>query len=105
MDMKELLDFIAKEDEFLRNHYGYPDNEKRILARTVKLGEEFGELCNEILAHNSFQRKEKLDKHDKENIQHEFADVLITTLLLAKTMNIDIEKALETKIEKIKKRY
>ncbi|RLJ07972.1 MAG: hypothetical protein DRP16_02405 [Candidatus Aenigmatarchaeota archaeon] len=30
---------------------------------------------------------------------------MITTLLLAKAMNVDIEKALEKKTEKINKRY
>ncbi len=51
------------------------------------------------------QRKQKLKNLDKENLHGEFADVIITTLLLAKAMNIDIEKALEKKIEKINKRY
>jgi len=64
-----------------------------------------GELCDEILAHNSMQRKQKLDNHNKDNLSEEFADVIITTLLLAKAMNVDIEKALERKIEKVNKRY
>ncbi|MCK4634981.1 MAG: pyrophosphatase [Candidatus Aenigmarchaeota archaeon] len=106
MKLKDLLKFIEIEDKRLRKYYGsYPDEEKRILARTVKLTEELGELCNDVLAHNSLQRKQKLDELDKENIQEEFADVLITTLLLANVMSVDIEKALERKIEKINKRY
>jgi NTP pyrophosphatase (non-canonical NTP hydrolase) len=106
MELKDLLKFIEVEDERLKNYYGgYPDQEKRILARTVKLTEELGELCNEVLAHNSLQRKQKLDNHNKENLPEEFADVIITTLLLAKAMNVDIEKALEKKIEKVNKRY
>ena len=51
------------------------------------------------------QRKQKLDNHNKDNLSGEFADVIITTLLLAKAMNVDIEKALERKIEKVSKRY
>ena len=106
MDLKELLKFIKIEDERLKKYYGgYSDQEKRILARTVKLTEELGELCDEILAHNSIQRKQKLDNHNKDNLSEEFADVIITTLLLAKAMNVDIEKALERKIEKVSKRY
>jgi NTP pyrophosphatase (non-canonical NTP hydrolase) len=105
MDIQELLDFIDKEDKRIRNHYGnYPDEEKRILARTVKLMEEVGELSNDVLSFNSMQRKEKLARHDRENIREEFADVLITTLLLAKSMNIDVKKALENKIQKMQKR-
>ncbi|MCD6583729.1 MAG: hypothetical protein J7K71_03485 [Candidatus Omnitrophica bacterium] len=106
MELKELLKFIEIEDERLKKYYGgYSDQEKRILARTVKLTEELGELCDEILAHNSMQRKQKLDNHNKDNLSEEFADVIMTTLLLAKAMNIDIEKALERKIEKVNKRY
>lgn len=105
MDFKELLKFIDIEDKRLKKYYGnYPDQEKRILARTVKLTEELGELCNEILAYNSMQRKQKLDNRDEGRLSEEFADVVITTLLLARAMNIGIEKALENKIEKIRKR-
>jgi len=106
MELKDLLKFIEIEDERLKKYYGgYDDQEKRILARAVKLTEELGELCDEVLAHNSLQRKQKLDNHDKENLPEEFADVIITTLLLAKAMNVDIEKALEKKVEKVNKRY
>ena len=106
MDLKELLKFIATEDGRLKKYYGsYPDQEKRILARTVKVSEELGELCNEILAFNALQRKDKLENYDGENLSEEFADVLITVLLLAKATGVDIEKALEKKIEKINLRY
>ena len=106
MKLKELLKFIEIENERLKKYYGgYSDQEKRILARTVKLTEELGELCDEILAHNSMQRKQKLDNYNKDNLPEEFADIIITTLLLAKAMNVDIEKALKRKIEKVNKRY
>ncbi len=104
--MKDLLKFIEIEDKRLKEHYYINvDTDKLILARTVKLTEELGELCEEVLLHNSFQRKEKLDIHQKENLPEEFADVIITTLLLAKAMEVDIEKALGKKIEKINNRY
>ena len=104
--MKDLLKFVEIEDKRLKEYYyNNVDTDKLILARTVKLTEELGELCEEVLLHNSFQRKEKLDLHKKENLPEEFADVIITTLLLAKAMEVDIEKALEKKIEKINKRY
>lgn len=106
MQLKDLIKFIKKEDKRLREHYGnYKDEEKRILARTVKLTEELGELCDEVLSYNSMQRKDKLDNHDANNLSDEFADVLITTLLLAEVMEVDIEKALKQKIKKIDKRY
>ncbi len=106
MEFRELLEFISLEDGRLRKASGDSvDEEKRIFARTVKITEELGELCNEVLAFNSRQRKEKLEQWDKENLPKEFADVIITTLLLAKTMGVDIERALETKIRIINERY
>lgn len=106
MQLKDLRKFIKKEDKRLRKYYGgYKDEEKRILARTVKLTEELGELCDEVLSYNSMQRKDKLDNHDKNSLAEEFADVVITTLLLAEVMKVDIEKALERKMEKIDRRY
>ncbi len=105
MELEHLLNFISIEDQRLNQHYGVIDQDKRCLARTVKLAEEFGELCNEVLAHSSLQRADKLANFDINNLSEEFADVIITTLLLAKTMDIDIEEAIEKKMEKINKRY
>ena len=105
MELKDLLNFIRVEDERLQKRFLYDDKEKRILARTVKISEEVGELCNEVLAFNFLQRKEKLNNHTKENLSEEFADVLFTTLLLARSMDIDIEKAMKMKMDKINKRY
>ena len=105
MEFKNLLKFIEDEDKRLSKYYGYSDKEKRILARTVKLTEELGELCDEVLSYNSLQRQDKLNNREEENLSKEFADVVITTFLLAKAMDIDIEKALGEKIEEIKKRY
>jgi len=107
MDLKDLLEFIDLEDQRLIERFGEnsPTQQERILTRTVKLTEELGELCNEVLASNNDQRKEKLDNHNRDNLSEEFADIIITTLLLAKAMNVDIKEALITKIKKINKRY
>ncbi len=105
MEFTELNAFIDFEDQYLHNLYGgYPDEEKRVLARTVKLTEEIGELCNEVLMYNALQRKQKLESHDKDNLPAEFADVLLATLLLAKAMHVDIEQALTQKIATIRAR-
>jgi len=102
----ELKKFIKKEDKRLKKYYPNVENgEKRILARTVKLSEELGELCNEVLHYNSMQRKEKSIKHDPSNLSQEFADVIIVTLLLAEAMKVDVEKGLKEKIKKINIRY
>ncbi len=106
MDLRELVAFIEIEDKRLRERYGnYPDQEKRILARTVKLSEEVGELCDAILAFNDMQRLAKLKDSNRKDLSEEFADVLITTLLIAKAMNVDVVVALKNKIVKLNKRH
>ncbi|MCK5042910.1 MAG: hypothetical protein KAJ20_00855 [Candidatus Aenigmarchaeota archaeon] len=106
MEMKELLDFVEVESGRLTKYYGSDsDDDKKILLRTVKLNEEMGELCEAVLSYFNSQRKEKLVGFDKSDLDDEFADVIITTLLLAKVMDVDVGKALEKKVDKINGRY
>lgn len=106
MEMKELLDFVdrtlseAGKWTFSRDQ----DITKRILAQTIKLSEEVGELSSEILWHTGFVRQEKMARYSPETLKDEFADVIIVAIRLAKLMDIDIESALVQKMEKIKKR-
>lgn len=81
------------------------EEEQAILVQTVKLNEEVGELCNDILSILQLQRASKLERFNKENIYQEFADVLITLLQLAHYSNVDMERAVKEKLVKIKKRY
>lgn len=104
MTLEELIKFIDKEDERINNHYDNSPEREMILARTVKLMEESGELANEILRTLSMQRNSKLKDQGSQELAEEFADVLITTLLLAKSSGIDIRKSLKEKIKKINKR-
>jgi NTP pyrophosphatase (non-canonical NTP hydrolase) len=99
----ELQAFIDKEDARLNNHYGI-DAERMKLARMVKLTEEVGELAEQVLAHKALQRSDKLEKREATDLPDEFADVILTTMLLAKTMDVDMHDALAKKIEKISKR-
>ena len=105
MTLKKLLRFVDLQDKKLIRQYSQRlSTKERLLARTVKLAEEFGELSNEILASVGDQREEKLAKYYKGGLEGEFADVIITTLLVAKTAKIDIQKALEKRIQEITKR-
>ncbi|HYK08099.1 MAG TPA: MazG-like family protein [Candidatus Eisenbacteria bacterium] len=79
--------------------------EQEILSRTVKLNEEVGELCNDILSILKLQRKAKLENFDKRNVYQEFADVIMTTIQLANAANVDIERAIEDKIKKVEEKY
>ncbi len=80
-------------------------DEQAILVQTVKLNEEVGELCNDILSILQLQRASKLERFEKDNIYQEFADVLISLLQLAHYANVDVERAVKDKLLKIKTRY
>ena len=82
----------------------YSQKEKEILTKTVKLNEEVGELCNDILAILKLQRRAKLEKFDRRNMYEEFADVIITAMQLAITAGVDVERAVGDKIKKIEER-
>lgn len=79
--------------------------EQEILSRTVKLNEEVGELCNDILAILQLQRKAKLEKFDKSHVYQEFADVILTTIQLANAAGVDIERAIDDKLKKVEEKY
>lgn len=83
--------------------YKIKDRKKLKYPMTVKIMEEVGELSQKILASDGFQRKEKLAKM-KDGTAHELVDVLITVLILAENMGIDINKYLDKAIDKREKR-
>jgi len=106
MTLETLLAFIDAESLRLKERYGDRLNEDNImLAKTLKLAEEVGELSSEVLALGSLQRQDKLSPGTRERLAHEVADVIITTLLVAEEAKIDVVRALEEKIKKIEKRY
>lgn len=106
MRMEEFKAFIDEQDMLLRatKHAGLSHREL-VLTRTTKIMEEFGELCDEVLGSLGDQRAGKMEGKSGEDLADEFADVAITTFLLAKTMNIDIMEALARKTEKIKAKH
>ena len=106
MDIKQLQEKVRLLNEKTRPHYKlYSQAEKEILTKTVKLNEEVGELCNDILSVLQLQRKSKLDKFDKKNFYQEFADVIITVLQLAEVAGVDVQRAINDKLIKIEERY
>lgn len=106
MDLKTLQQKINDLNSQSKPHYKlYSQEEKEILTKTIKLNEEVGELCNDILSVLKLQRKSKLEKFDKRNFYEEFADVIITLMQLAGVARVDIERAVKDKLVKIEKRY
>ncbi len=106
MNLKDIQEKIKEQNVRTRPHYKlYTQQEKEILTKTVKLNEEVGELCNDVLSVLKLQRKAKLAHFDKRNIYQEFADVIITTIQLASVAGVDIERAVNDKIKVIEQRY
>jgi NTP pyrophosphatase (non-canonical NTP hydrolase) len=106
MISKDLTEFISAESQRLNsNYYADYDGEKRVFSATVKMVEEVGELCDAVLKSHKVQRAEKMEGFDKSKLEHEIADVIITTLLIAELMDVDVNEALRTKIKKIESRY
>jgi NTP pyrophosphatase (non-canonical NTP hydrolase) len=106
MNLKSLQEKIKVLNEKTSPHYKlYSQAEKEILTKTVKLNEEVGELCNDILSILKLQRRAKLQNFDKRNMYEEFADVIITAMQLAIAAGVDVERAVGDKLKKIEERY
>jgi NTP pyrophosphatase (non-canonical NTP hydrolase) len=99
----ELHEFISKQHVSLLKRF---DGDKNNLTFPfmVKISEEVGELSEEILRTNGFQRTEKLAQIDPSAVEKELADVILATLILAKHLNVDIDGALSKKINYISER-
>ncbi len=106
MISEKMLGFINEEKKVLSTKYGKGYSKREIkMARTIKLNEEVGELCSEVLASLGQQRQRKnLTKHNRASLEEEFADTIIVTLLLARDFNVDINKSIKNKINKLKKK-
>jgi NTP pyrophosphatase (non-canonical NTP hydrolase) len=76
-----------------------------VLAQAAKLSEEVGELQAEVLGHAGYQRKTKQKVFDAQSIAGELADVIICAAILAGSHDVDLGKALATKIDKIERRH
>lgn len=106
MNLQNLEERIKTLSTKIKPGYRFTTPQERdILVQTVKLNEEVGELCNDILGILKLQRRAKQKIFDKRNIYEEFADVLISTIVLAQTAGVDLERALKDKLEKIETKY
>ena len=98
MEMRELLEFTERVASELSKRTPNSTSTERVFARMVKLTEEVGELADEVLAlHKVISGAEGLGD--------EIADVLITTLILAASLEVNVPEALARKITKIEARF
>jgi len=102
---KDLLEIISKVSVKLRERFNFETKKEEILFKATKLWEEVGEFNSEILKSLKIVRKEKLENYDKTELEMELADVILSALTLADSLDIDVNKALNKKIEKIKNRW
>ena len=102
--MEDILAFIAQVDERLIQQSTH-DAKTHSLLWSIKLSEEVGEFNEQLLGHWWYGRKEKIEKYSQENMEHEMADIIFSALMLAKSLNIDVNKALTNKMKKIKERF
>jgi len=104
MELKDIHEFMESEIKRLDELYKDKDKKELVMAHGFKVVEELGELFEQLLTYKGYQRKDKLDKLDEEEIKKEFVDVIFTVLLLAKRFDINIEEAIEIKMNEIKKK-
>jgi len=76
-----------------------------MLKKVLKIGEEYGELCDAMLSEIGSQRKSKLNSYDSQDFKEELADVIVTALTLARYMDLDLKELIMSKLNKIEKRF
>lgn len=96
--LQELIDQYRMIAEVINSQWPIESHDKKVLARTLKMMEELGELSDEILTSMQLQRKAKVSKFDQNNLNDEFADVLACVILLGVELGIDIEEVMHRKI-------
>lgn len=105
MTLNDLLEFVDHQDKVLIEvFHKNQDKEKRLLARVAKLAEEVGELSEAVLSSIRMQGSYK-ESINHDELEAEVADVIICTLLIAKTTDCNVQQGLEKKIAKINQRF
>jgi NTP pyrophosphatase (non-canonical NTP hydrolase) len=82
-----------------------PDGASFVLAQTVKLGEEVGELHAEILGRVGMHHRSKDGSYSGETLANELADVTICVAILAELLDADLSEAVSSKIARLEARY
>ena len=103
MQFKELIDYSKEEHSRIIRHFGLTSSRKTKYLIFTKLVEEVGELAEALNHTENIGRPHKL-MTKRTDLEGELADIISAALILAQELKIDINKALETKIDKIRKR-
>lgn len=97
-ELQELGNQIDK--SYIRSGKAKRYGERTPLVYAGFLMTDFGELVEQIMAKEKLRDGEDIDK----KIEHELADCLWAILMLAKHLNIDLEKAYRQMVKDVKKR-
>jgi len=98
MSLQDLIAEFRQIKAMLSERWPIENHEQRVLARTLKMMEELGELSDEILSSMKLQRASRVNEFSQEHLEEEFADVLSCVMLLGIELDIDIEKVIKQKI-------
>lgn len=96
--LQELITQYQHIAQTINTQWPIENHDQRVLARTLKMMEELGELSDEILSSMHLQRQAKISQFDQVNLADEFADVLACVILLGIELGIDIESVIRRKI-------
>lgn len=98
-DIQKFADIMH--ERFIRNAEPIGSREMAY-GRMVKVSEKVGELADAVLSSFKRQRADKPDTSGE--LGSEMADVILAVAVLARGLDINIETALQDKMEKILKR-
>ena len=72
------------------------------LAQMARLTEEMGELAREI--NHYYGEKKKKDSEQPKTVAEELGDVLIVTIMMANSLDIDLTEAFQKNMDKFNRR-
>ena len=109
VSLRQLAEWTEGQARRLAAEFGFDSSEDGgrehfALAQAVKLGEEVGELHAEVLGALKYQRKEKAGRYGSDTLGGEIADVMVCLALLAQVLDVDLSRAVSTKIEHLEAR-
>ncbi len=98
LTLQELIGEYRHITTIIKEKWPIENHEKRVLARTLKMMEELGELSDAILSSMQLQRASKVSEFEEVHVADEFADVLGCVILLGIELDINIEEVIKRKI-------
>ncbi|MDR1009385.1 MAG: hypothetical protein LBL52_04005 [Rickettsiales bacterium] len=100
MDIKELTKFVEEDYKAWNDMFKHQEKSTEAFVILGKLGKKLGDLDKEVAKEFGFCHKEAL----KEPMcaDRKLAGLVINSLLLAKVLDIDMEKAMKDKMERMR---